>query len=106
MSHFSLQWPSLGEMATIPGECFEFFSLCMFRHVQCQVSPLIDFHFIFNFFNLFIFVCECFACMYICVPCLCLVPVKLEEGTEFLETGANVGLLVLNHRGGGGGSEK
>lgn len=42
---------------------------------------------VFKRFIYFYFGCYCFACMHVCVPCLCLVPSEVRTGHWVPETG-------------------
>lgn len=56
---------------------------------------------IFPWCDLF-YVCECFACMYVSVPCLCLVPRRPEKGSDQLELELWLAVSCLVDTGNGG----
>lgn len=45
-----------------------------------------DLQFFFKSYYFLIYVYEYFACMYTCIPCVCLVPTRPEEGVRSLRT--------------------
>lgn len=79
-------------MAGLLHGCWEFNlrSLCLFllTELSPQTRELKDCFFL-NYYYFFIrfihFMCGCFACIYVCAPCVCLVPKEDKRGQDSLE---------------------